>query len=61
MSNPVNPKWHLEEAVKTLLDTLPSCPEGYYGHWDAGSEDTDSAVMALRKMLKYPDKRMADE
>lgn len=45
----------LVEAIKELLDTLPSCPEGYYGHWDTGSEDTDAAIKKLRKMINYPD------
>ena len=45
----------LERAVKKLLDTLPSDPDGYYGHWDAGPEDTEKAIKAIRKLIKYPD------
>ena len=44
----------LERAVKKLIDTLPECAEGYYGHWDAGSEETDEAVAEVRKLIDYP-------
>jgi chromosome segregation ATPase len=43
--------WDTQDALRNLIKTLPTCEEGYYSHWDAGSEKTEEAIVRAHSIL----------